>query len=56
MATAHSRSPLYVRGGRLHALEKLFVAHSVHRQEDMTPKPFFAQVFGMQSAREVWKG
>ena len=25
MATAFSRSPLYVRGGHLHALEKLFV-------------------------------
>ena len=24
MATALSRSPLYVRGGRLHAFEKLF--------------------------------
>ena len=35
MATAFSRSPLYVRGGHLHALEKLFVAHSIHRQEDI---------------------
>ena len=35
MATALSRSPLYVRGGHLHALEKLFVAHSIHRQEDI---------------------
>ena len=35
MATDLSRSPLYVRGGRLHAFEKLFVAHSIHRQEDM---------------------
>jgi hypothetical protein len=33
MATAFSRSPLYVRGGHLHALEKLFVAHSIHRQD-----------------------
>ena len=44
MATAHSRSPQYVRGGRLHALEKLFVAHSIRRQEDTTPKLFFARV------------
>ena len=36
MATALSRSPLYVRGGRLHAFGKLLVAHSTHRQEDMT--------------------
>ena len=28
MATALSRSPLYVRGGHLQAFEKLFVAHS----------------------------
>ena len=27
-AAALSRSPLYVRGGHLHAFEKLFVAHS----------------------------
>ena len=28
MATALSRSPLYVRGGHLQAFEKLFVSHS----------------------------
>eukprot|EP00964_Phaeocystis_antarctica_P147046 scaffold113524_cov47-Phaeocystis_antarctica.AAC.2 len=28
MATALSRSPLYVRGSHLHAFEKVFVAHS----------------------------
>ena len=35
MATAPSRSPLHVCGGRLHAFEKLFVARcpSIHRWE-----------------------
>merc|ERR1712194_398144 len=50
MPTAHSRSPLYVRGGRLHALEKLFVT-STRRHDPQAA--LFAQVFGMQSAREV---
>ena len=56
MATDLSRSPLYVRGGHLHALEKLFVAHSIHRQEDMAWALFFGTALGRFKGQGCWQG
>ena len=54
MATALSRSPLYARGGHLHAFEKLFVAHSIHRQEDMARALFFGTALG-RFKKGIWR-
>ena len=53
MATALSRSPLYVRGGHLHALDKLLVAHSGDVTEDIRGWGLLRPDGGL--SRDAWR-